>query len=100
MDASCGACTALVSADTGDELQLVERAATRGWFLHAVDWRLWLLGPASLLLVFAAGLLLVRRVLRPLRTLSDELDARARLATASSCSRRMRRPSCSRSCGR
>lgn len=77
MDGELWRVYALVSADTGDELQLAERAATRGWFLHAVDWRLWLLGPASLLLVFAAGLLLVRRVLRPLRTLSDELDARA-----------------------
>lgn len=66
----------LVTPDSGEELQLAERAATRGWFLHAVDWKLLLLGPLSLLFVFVAGLVLVRRVMRPLRTLSDELDAR------------------------
>jgi signal transduction histidine kinase len=66
----------LVVPDTGEEIQLAERAATRGWFLHAIDWKLLLLGPLSLLLVFGAGLVLVRRVMRPLRTLSEEVDAR------------------------
>ena len=61
----------------GGELHLAERAAARGWFRNVLDWKLLLLGPLSLLLAFAAGLLLVRRVLRPLRALSDELDARA-----------------------
>lgn len=67
----------LVQEGSGEILQLAERAEAREWFLHAVDWKLLLLGPLSLLLVFGAGLMLVRRVLRPLRTLSAELDARA-----------------------
>ena len=84
MDGELWRVYALVSADTGDELQLAERAATRGWFPRG-RLGLWLLGPASLLLVFAAGLLLVRACSsRCARSATSSMPAR--LATASSCS--------------
>lgn len=66
----------LVHPESGQVLQLAEKANSRQWLLHAVDWKFLLLGPASLLLVFGAGLLLVRQVLRPLHSLRAELDAR------------------------
>lgn len=66
----------LVSRELNQELQIAERDAARSWAGNALDWKLVLLVPGSLLAVFFPALLLVRRVMRPLHQVREQLDAR------------------------
>ena len=67
----------LVSAELKQELHIAEREAARGWFGNAIDWKIAVLIPVSLLAVMFPAMLLVRRVMRPLRQVHEQLEARS-----------------------
>lgn len=67
----------LVSEALRQELHIAEREASRSWFTNAIDWKFGALIPLSLLAVVFPAVLLVRRVMRPLRQLHEQLEARS-----------------------
>lgn len=67
----------LVSEGLKQELHIAERESSRSWFSNAFDWKFGVLIPLSLLAVFLPAVLLVRRVMRPLRHLHEQLEARS-----------------------
>jgi signal transduction histidine kinase len=67
----------LHSAETRQEIQVAERALIRQWTVGALDWpTLWMV-LGSLALVLAPALWLLRRLLRPVRTLAGALQLRS-----------------------
>jgi signal transduction histidine kinase len=67
----------LHSPESKQEIEVAERAALRVWKFGPWDGRLLLLVVVSLLVVLVPGLLLLRRLLRPLRVIAQDLRTRS-----------------------
>lgn len=67
----------LHSSERKQEIEVAERATTRVWTFGPWNGRLLVLTLVSLLVVLLPGLLLLRRLLRPLRDIAEDLRARS-----------------------